>query len=617
MTIDATAPADLGASSDTVVPQTGRAPHTHAGFRPDVEGLRAVAILPVVAYHAAQFAAPSAGHWISRTLGQVTGGFLGVDVFFVISGFLITGLLAREVQERGTISFGRFYARRARRILPAATVVLLVTLAASALILPAARAGQVAHDVLSAAVFQADMHFAGAGVDYMGVAVDPSPVLHFWSLNDEEKFYVVWPAVLMVAALLSLRRRNRPATARRRHLAFALLALTLPSLWWSQHLVSAHDPTGYYLAPSRAFELGIGGLLALGMPLVERLGRAARVLGAVAGLAVVVVCMFTYTALTPFPGVAALPVALGTALVLAGHPRGITARVLSARPVRWVGRVSYSLYLWHWPVLVLAAAAAGGRLRTLPLVACVGFAFVLAELSYRFCERPAQRWHRLRPAPRALLFGAALVALAVGASSGVGQLADARIAAADSAAGAGIVPITKADRGLLYVGDSLTSRGRAPLETALRAANWDYRIDALGGRPIVGGSRATWTPTCAAKPLCGGDLVLSSRTPPATVVIALGSNSMSVQRDQVRPPTATDAGTQIRLDPAGRYRVTGLDSPADVTREVDRIMALVPKTTTVYWVGVWLDDKLWGEVPWRAQNAAMRQAVQRYGNAHF
>jgi lysophospholipase L1-like esterase len=112
-------------------------------------------------------------------------------------------------------------------------------------------------------------------------------------------------------------------------------------------------------------------------------------------------------------------------------------------------------------------------------------------------------------------------------------------------------------------------------------------------------------------------LVLSSRTPPATVVIALGSNSMSVQRDQVRPPTATDAGTQIRLDPAGRYRVTGLDSPADVTREVDRIMALVPKTTTVYWVGVWLDDKLWGEVPWRAQNAAMRQAVQRYGNAHF
>jgi peptidoglycan/LPS O-acetylase OafA/YrhL len=363
-----------------------------SGFRPDIEGLRALAILPVVAYHAAQFVGAAGSvpflAAVTSSLARVSGGFLGVDVFFVISGYLITGLLVREAAERDRIHFGRFYARRARRILPAATVTLIATLVAATVILPAAATVGVAVDALWAALFNADVHFAVSGVDYMGVATNPSPVLHFWSLNDEEKFYLVWPAVLTAATWASVKLRRVPL---RPALFVALLALALPSLWWSQHLVAAGDPSAYFSALSRAFELAAGGLLAIAMPAVALLPRAARVVGAMVGFTVVVVCMFTYTSLTPFPGVSALPVVLGTLLVIGGDQAGIVARALSLRPVRWVGNISYSLYLWHWPVLVLAAAAASGHLSPAMALACVALSFLLAWGSRRYVELPAQR----------------------------------------------------------------------------------------------------------------------------------------------------------------------------------------------------------------------------------
>jgi lysophospholipase L1-like esterase len=156
-----------------------------------------------------------------------------------------------------------------------------------------------------------------------------------------------------------------------------------------------------------------------------------------------------------------------------------------------------------------------------------------------------------------------------------------------------------------------------PLEQALGAANWDFTIDALGGRPIISGERSDWTPNCLKKPMCGADLVLQSRPIPGTVVISLGSNSFNLETVQVRPPTATNSGRVNRVDTAGRYIVAGGDSAVAFGESVTTIMSLVPSTTTVYWIGIWLDDAKWGNVAWRENNAAMKAAVARYPNARF
>ena len=589
------------------------------GFRPDIEGLRALAIIPVLVFHAHEFLSPTAVTGplgiVSTVLGWVPGGYLGVDVFFVISGFLITGLLVREAETTEGVHFGRFYARRARRILPAATATLLVTLVASLLILPAVRAGSTAVDVLWAALFNSDVHFANSGVDYMGVATDPSPVLHFWSLNDEEKFYVVWPVVLVLATLLATRvlhRRLRPT------LFAALVLLAVPSLLWSQHLVSTGDTSAYFSALSRAFELAAGGLLAIAMPLVVRAPRAARVIGPIVGFVVVVWCMATFTTLTPFPGVNVLPVVLGTLLVLAGHEAGVVSRGLSTRVPRWFGRVSYSLYLWHWPVFVLAAAlTASGQLSVKQTMLCVAVAIALSWLSYLVIEQPPQRLAALRPTKHALVFGLALILTTVLSSVVVGRAAEARETAELGAATAGIAPVAKADTSLLYIGDSITTRGLPALDAALGAGGWDYAVDGLGGRPIVAGPRPDWTPLCLDQPACGADLVLASRPVPGTVVIALGTNSFNVATRRVAPPTATDSGIRNRTDANGHWVILGQDPAAAFASGVDRIMAMVPSTTTVYWVGMYLDDARWKNVHWRENNAAMRAAVARHPNARF
>jgi peptidoglycan/LPS O-acetylase OafA/YrhL/lysophospholipase L1-like esterase len=605
--------------TDTAVLAT--VPHapvrTHE-FRPDIEGLRALGIVPVLLYHAAEFVDPNQLPgpmvWLTDQMARVTGGFLGVDVFFVISGFLITGLLVREAETSDRIHFGKFYARRARRILPAATATLLATLVASMIILPAARAAATATDVLWAALFNADVAFSRAGIDYMGVAVDPSPVLHFWSLNDEEKFYVVWPAVLLVATFLALRFHRRL----RRSLFVALLLLAVPSLVWSAHLVSVGDPAAYFSALSRAFELAAGGLLAIAMTRVQRLPGRARSTGAAVGLVVVLWCMFTYSSLTPFPGLAALPVVAGTMLIIAGHPEGPVGRGFSWRPVRWVGRISYSLYLWHWPLLVLAAAAVGGVLSSSAAVACTIAAVLLAWFSYRWIEQPPQRSGWLRPTRHALLVGLALIVVTVLASIGSWRLATAQADEVYAEAAVGITQAAPAaDTRLLYIGDSITQRGQGPLEAALKAAGWDFTIDAMGGRPIVGGPHRTWEPLCDKLPTCGADRVLAQTDIPPNVVIAVGTNAMETKQARYKPPSATDSGMRPVKDDQGRYVIEGQDSPAQVAAQVDKVMSNVPGTTTVTWVGQWLDDSIWGNVTWRQSNAALKAAAARYPNARF
>jgi len=364
------------------------------GFRADIEGLRAVAIGAVVLAHAG--------------VGAAAGGFVGVDVFFVISGFLITGLLLRELEVRGGISLPRFYARRAKRLLPAAALVLLCVSVAGALLLDPVRRDLLAGDVVTAALSVVNWRFAAQAVDYFAVGADVSPVRHYWSLAVEEQFYLAWPALLLAGTWWT---RRRGGSVRRA--AGALLAIVgAASFAYGVRLTAVEADVAYFSTLTRAWELALGGLLALNATALARIPpRAGAALGRL-GLAAIVLACAWFDGATPFPGVAALLPTLGTVALIAG---GATApsRLLTIAPVRYVGRISYAWYLWHWPLWVFATDELG------PLTAWQGLAvmavsLVPAILTHHLVEAPLHHARRLAARPGlALRLGAACIALAV------------------------------------------------------------------------------------------------------------------------------------------------------------------------------------------------------------
>ncbi|WP_157732697.1 acyltransferase family protein [Cellulomonas sp. PSBB021] len=341
------------------------------GFRLDIQGLRAFAVLAVIADHA---------------LGWPSGGFIGVDVFFVISGFLITGLLLREFERTGSISFVQFYARRARRILPAALVVLIVTIAAAVALFPEARARNVAGDAFWSSVFLSNWHFADQGTDYFQQGLATSPLQHFWSLSVEEQFYFVWPWLLLgVCALVGAARLKRWSA---RRVAVVLISvISLGSLAWA--MSASHDnPTDAYFSTStRVWELGAGALLAAlttRLTAVQRLPR--RSLQAF-GLTGLVLSLFVIDPSRQFPGPwAILPVLSTSALIVAGM-QGPGPRVLQTPAVVYVGTISYSLYLWHFPVIIFIEALRPDPsiIRTVGILVAAG---LLAVVSYHLVEKP-------------------------------------------------------------------------------------------------------------------------------------------------------------------------------------------------------------------------------------
>jgi peptidoglycan/LPS O-acetylase OafA/YrhL len=379
-----------------------------SGHRDDIQGLRAVAVLTVIAAHAG--------------VPFLPGGFVGVDVFFVISGFLISQLLFREVERSGRVSIPRFYARRARRILPAATVVTIATVLASAAWLSAVDLLAVVKDALWAVFFAANIHFAAVGTDYFAQEDPPSPLQHYWSLSVEEQFYLVWPALLLVLVLLARRRSGGPALPRPLVLG-VLVVLTAASFAWSVHSTGTDPLAAYFSTPARAWELGLGALTALvAASVAGRLGATTRSVLCVAGLALIAVACVVYTDQTPFPGSAAAVPVVGSALVLlagaGSHEREpLPIRALGALPMRVVGDWSYSLYLWHWPVLIIAARYLGHDLGFARTAICVGLVFVLSALTYRYVEQPFRSPVRF-PTGRALALYPAAVAVVVAGSLG-------------------------------------------------------------------------------------------------------------------------------------------------------------------------------------------------------
>ncbi len=392
-----------------------RTPHAgSAGHRADVEGLRAVAVGLVVAYHAG--------------VPWVRGGFVGVDVFFVLSGFLITGLLAGELTRDGRLSFARFYGRRARRLLPMAALVIVVTALAFLWVVSPLDRGTLAGDLRAAALYVANWHFAASSLDYLG---DPSgsPVLHFWSLGVEEQFYLVWPLLLVLVARRAA-GRGAPTLAVRR-MVVALSVLAVASFALGVVATNQNTPYAYYGLHTRAWELAAGGLLALGGARVARLPLAARPVLGWLGVAVVVASAFLIDASTPFPGVVALAPVLGTVLVVAAGAGGVltgAGRLLARGPFTYVGRLSYAWYLWHWPALVFAGAVAAHGLsptpfstlapaRDLVALGAVVVSFLLSVLSHHALENPVRRSAWLAAVRRrSLVLGGALTAASVAAT---------------------------------------------------------------------------------------------------------------------------------------------------------------------------------------------------------
>jgi peptidoglycan/LPS O-acetylase OafA/YrhL len=373
-------------------------PGSH-GFRPDVEGLRAVAIVAVLVCHAG--------------VPFLAGGYVGVDVFFVISGFLITRLLLGEIERRRTISLRGFYARRAKRLLPLSALLLAVVGVLSLILFSPLRATETSGDIVSSALYVANWHFAAQSVDYFSQGLEPSPVLHLWSLAIEEQFYLVWPG-LMLAVTWWFRRRGRPV----RPVLILTVGLIFAASLAAGILLTEQTPAAAYFSTfGRAWELALGAMLALLG--VVKLPRPAAALIGWLGLAAIVYACIAFTATTPFPGVAALVPTLGTAaLILAGSSlyakrAGAPAWLLSLPPVRHVGRVSYSWYLWHWPFLIFAAALFG-PLSVAAGLAVVAVAWVPSAASHWLIEDPVRRSAALSRLPnRAILLGAACTAVAV------------------------------------------------------------------------------------------------------------------------------------------------------------------------------------------------------------
>ncbi|WP_412741468.1 acyltransferase family protein [Krasilnikovia sp. MM14-A1004] len=436
-----TAPVTLTATPAPATPSRAAALRYRLNFRPDIEGLRAVAILTVLGFHAG--------------VPHFSGGYVGVDVFFVVSGFLITGLLLARVTANGTFSLADFYARRARRILPAAGVTLAATAAACYLLLAPLARVDVAYDLIAAAVSAANWRFVAGQTDYLAAHAEPSPVLHFWSLAVEEQFYLGWAPVLLLVAVLA-RRWGRSALP---GIAVVAGVVTAGSFALNVRWTAASAPLAYLGSPSRAWQFGAGATAALAAPYAARMlagrgGTLARAVLGWGGVAAIGWATVTFDGLTPYPGLAALVPTLGaSAVVLAGHraddrsASGVeVGRLLATGPARTVGRLSYTWYLWHWPVLVLAQARLGelGWPARLALVLAAG---VPAALTTRLVERPLRFSLVVAARPRrGLAVGATAVAVPLAAALLLGSGAirilegNARDAAGPLPAGAAAGP---------------------------------------------------------------------------------------------------------------------------------------------------------------------------------
>ena len=375
-------------------------------FRPDIEGLRAIAVLSVMVYHVAPKLLP--------------GGFVGVDIFFVISGFLITSHLADEHVRTGKISLPRFYARRALRLIPAATVTLVGTAVAVALFVPRAFWAQFGGDLIAAAFYGVNWTLAAQSVDYLAEANAVSPVQHFWSLAIEEQYYLIWPVLMLAAAFVA----GLVNQSKRRGLAAMGVLVTTASAGWAMFEFHQQNPAAYFVTTTRLWELAVGSVVAIIYPRLLR-ATSGKVITTLVGLIAIVASMWVIQETLQWPNPwAFLPIAGAALLLGAGGGKSTTwaERALGIAPLVWVGGLSYSLYLWHWPVVVVAEQVLG-KTGVLQGVAVFVTSFVLAWLTRVTLENPIRFHPRLRARARNGLLVGLVGALLSAAAGGALMLA--------------------------------------------------------------------------------------------------------------------------------------------------------------------------------------------------
>jgi peptidoglycan/LPS O-acetylase OafA/YrhL len=461
----------------------------HPAYRPDIEGLRALAIVAVLLAHAG--------------VGLAQGGFVGVDVFFVISGFLITQVLVRELEATGAISLARFFAGRVKRLMPQVLVVIAAVVAASSVLLPPVRADAVASDVMAAGVYAMNWRLSASAVDYFAAGDADRPLDHLWSLAVEEQFYVAWPLLLLVLAWVT---RRRPAGAHG-PLLVVLCVLAAVSFAFAVRHTAVAPEQAYFSPADRAWELAVGGLLAIVL-LRRRLGRTAAGAAGFAGAGAIVAATLLFDAGTAVPGAPALLPVLGAAALLAAGTsatQALPTRMLATRPARFVGRISYAWYVWHWPALVFAAT--GGPLSTGEGVAVTLGSLVPALITHRWIEEPLRRSKAHLRRPRTILIGA-IAGPAVAVVSGVALSASLASPTALSAGEAeGAAQLQRTGR----IQDSATALRPPPVDAAEDRGK-PYRDGCLVPE------QATNSPRC----------VYGARRPLATVVLFGDSHAMQL-----------------------------------------------------------------------------------------
>ncbi|GAB6899557.1 acyltransferase family protein [Kineosporia succinea] len=430
-------------------------PAPRPGFRPDIEGLRALAVLLVVLYHCG--------------VSTFSGGYVGVDVFFVISGYLITSHLAREVAETGRLRIGRFYARRALRLLPAATLVLVATLVAAWIWMPPLRMRALATDAVAAAGYLINVRLIQVGNDYRSASASPSPLQHFWSLAVEEQFYLVIPLLALIGLVL-LRRRA----------VFALLLGVLVTASFAGSVLTSQTSSvaAYFGTPTRAWELGAGSLLALVLPrFPPSFLRHVLRYGGFVGLSAIAYAAVSFGPTTPFPGWRAVIPVLGTVLVVAAGSN----RLLARPALQFVGARSYSFYLWHWPALMIAPYLLGREIGTPEKLLVAVAAFGLACAGYSLIEQPL----RHHPHLRTHVWSAAGLAVGLTALT-VGLAALAPAVPARQTQGEGLATGLSLEGPPSQSYRALTRRLRAASVTTALPANLEPSLeDAAGDDPAI------------------------------------------------------------------------------------------------------------------------------------
>ncbi|TQL55793.1 acyltransferase family protein [Subtercola boreus] len=423
-------------TSSTAAREAGVSAH----FLPHIQGLRAIAVLLVVIYH----------FWP----GRLTGGYIGVDVFFVISGFLITQQLSRELERTDRIRLPTFWAKRVRRLLPAALLVLLFSAVMTLTIMPLSALAENVREILASTFYVENWALAANSVDYLAASNDASLVQHYWSLSLEEQFYLVWPILLLAASAFGVRRFAKrrsagglvdgiaaggpavstsaggPAAGRDRWNAMiALVVLATVASFVLSIVFTKNDPaSAYFVTYTRVWEFGVGALLALLPRFRPTRVWQSNLLG-YAGIVAVIGAGFVYDRNTPFPGYAALVPVLGTAAIIVSHRttrRLDAASVLGSRVPRFIGDISYSLYLWHWPLIVVAPFVPGWGLSIYNRIALLAICFLLAWLTKKFVEDPTRRWtfwtkRKPRVSFAFMIAGMAVASLAIGGVSVVQQ----------------------------------------------------------------------------------------------------------------------------------------------------------------------------------------------------